>query len=1055
MVRKLEMLFVVVILLMSCMIAVFPFHVLAAPPAGHVAAWGFNLWSSLGDGTTTDSSTPVHVVGPAGAGYLTGITAIAAHYLHNLALKSDGTVWAWGSNYFGQLGDGTTTDSSTPVQVEGPAGAGYLTDITAIAAGCNHSLALKSDGTVWAWGYNHYGQLGDGTTTDSSTPVQVEGPAGAGYLTGITAIAAGDSHSLALKSDGTVWAWGDNYYDELGDGTPEYSEVSYMSPVPMQVVGPAGAGYLTGITAIAAGYKNNLALKSDGTVWAWGSNYFGQLGDGTTTDSSAPVQVKGPAGAGYLTGITAIASDGGHCLALKSDGTVWAWGDNYYDELGDGTTTNRSTPVQVEGPAGAGYLTGITAIAAGGVHSMALKPDGTVWGWGLNDYGQLGDGTTTNSPTPVQVSGLFAVIGIAAGDHYCLALNQPVTPVISWATPTAITYGTALGSTQLNASAIYNGYRVDGTFAYSPAAGTVLGAGPQTLSVTFTPKDAIDYTLATASVTLQVNQAVLSVEAGSQSMTYGQAVLALTYDITGFVNGDGYSVVSGAPDITTAATSSSPAGFYWVTISQGSLSLLSANYSGFTFHLGSLIINPALTSVFVANASGTYGGTVSLSATLTSNGSGVSGETISFYLANGSWGNSTWVGNSTTDSFGNATLTGVSLTGISVGTYPSYITASFYGDTNYWGSTDNATLTIEQATPVISWATPTAITYGTALGSTQLNARASYNGSPVAGTFAYSPPAGTVLGAGTHTLNVTFTARGALYTPATASVTLQVTQAPLTVTADAQTKVYGQANPTLTASATGLVDGDTLAGLNLGYTLSTTATSTSPVGSYPISFSSGTTSTINYSPITYVPGTLTIRQAFTKTTVTSSANPSVYGQPVTFTATVSVVSPGAGTPIGTVIFRDGFTIIGSVSLSGNTATFTTNKLSAGLHIITAAYGGDANFEGSLWGLIQMVNKANTSTAVASSINPSVFGQSVTFTATVKATALGPGTPTDTVTFKDSGKVLSTKALDGSGKATFTTNSLSVGTHSINAVYGGDSNFNGSTSPTLTQVVNRK
>jgi YD repeat-containing protein len=298
------------------------------------------------------------------------VMQVAAGAYHTLILKENGTVWAWGNNEDGRLGDGTTTSRSAPVQVSG------LTGATAIAVGAYHSLALKSDGTVWAWGYNASGQLGDGTTTNRSTPVQVSG------LTGVTAIAAGLYHSLALKPGGTVWGWGYNALGQLGDGT------TINRSTPVQVSG------LTSVTAIKGGYIHSLALKSDGTVWAWGYNNYGQLGDGTTTNRSTPVQVSG------LTGITVIAAAVYHNLALKPDGTVRAWGNNSFGQLGDGTTTTRSTPVQVSG------LTGVTAIAVGLYHNLALKPDGTVRAWGYNYYGQLGDGTTTNRITPVQVSGL-------------------------------------------------------------------------------------------------------------------------------------------------------------------------------------------------------------------------------------------------------------------------------------------------------------------------------------------------------------------------------------------------------------------------------------------------------------------------------------------------------------------------------------------------------------------------------------------------------------------------------------------------------------------------
>jgi alpha-tubulin suppressor-like RCC1 family protein/Ca2+-binding RTX toxin-like protein len=321
--------------------------------------------------------------------------AIATGSAHAMALKNVGTVWTWGLNDYGQLGNGTTTDNPLPLQVNG------LSGIVALAAGENHNLVLMSDGTVWAWGLNDYGQLGDGTTTNRSTPVEI------GNLTGITALAAGSSHSLSIKSDETVWAWGKNENGQLGNGTTTASAA------------PVQAGTLTGITAIAAGAEHSMALAGDGTVWAWGSDAYGQLGDGGTTNQSAPVQVSG------LTGITKIVAGTSHSLALKNDGTVWTWGLNASGQLGDGTTTNRSTPVQATG------LTGITAIAAGSGHSLALTNGGVVWAWGLNDCDQLGDGTTTSRTTPAPISGLSNVVAIAASEKHSMALLNDGT-ILTW-----------------------------------------------------------------------------------------------------------------------------------------------------------------------------------------------------------------------------------------------------------------------------------------------------------------------------------------------------------------------------------------------------------------------------------------------------------------------------------------------------------------------------------------------------------------------------------------------------------------------------------------------
>ena len=373
------------------------YHSLALKSDGTVWAWGYAAQGQLGDGTGLDRSTPVHVLG------LTDVVAISGGFEHNLALKSDGTVWAWGNNTYGQLGDGTSTNNRlAPVAVTG------LTGITVISAGGDHSMALKSDGTVWTWGINWYGVLGDGTTTTRAIPGQVSG------LSGVVAVAASYYHSLALKGDGTVWGWGENYYGNLGDGT----RTDRPSPVPVSA--------LTGVVAISSRFEHSLALKSDGTVWGWGRDDYGQLGDG---GSGIGVQRLVPVRASGLTGVVAVAGGQYHGVALTSDGTIWTWGFNGFGALGDGTLTDRPIPARAVGLAGVRF----TAIAAGSLHSLALRSDGTVWAWGLNDFGQLGDGTTTNRSAPVAVSGLTNAVAIAAGDDFSLALKNDGT-VWAWGT---------------------------------------------------------------------------------------------------------------------------------------------------------------------------------------------------------------------------------------------------------------------------------------------------------------------------------------------------------------------------------------------------------------------------------------------------------------------------------------------------------------------------------------------------------------------------------------------------------------------------------------------
>ncbi|MBZ5622228.1 MAG: DUF11 domain-containing protein [Acidobacteriia bacterium] len=385
-------------------------HNLSVREDGTVWAWGSNDGGQLGDGTTTSRRTPVQVNG------LTGVVAVSGGSSRSLALKSDGTVWTWGtlsSIYQRQPGDPPTPALT---QVSG------LTGIMVIASGSGHNLALKGDGTVWAWGTNDGGQLGDGTTVGRSTPLRVSG------LSGVVSIAAGGwSSSLALKGDGTVWAWGGNQRTPVQVGG--LSEVVSIAGGGVELavrldgtVWTLGANGTTGewvqvsglseVTSVASCGGHALALKSDGTVWAWGNNNSHQLGDGTVPQQLTPLPVGG------LSGVVAAAAGDAHSMALKGDGTVWAWGGNQAGQLGDGTTTDRWAPAPVGG------LSGVVAIAAGERHSLALKEDGTVWAWGLNNLGQLGDGTTTDRSTAVPASGLNGVVAIAASGAQSLALTR-------------------------------------------------------------------------------------------------------------------------------------------------------------------------------------------------------------------------------------------------------------------------------------------------------------------------------------------------------------------------------------------------------------------------------------------------------------------------------------------------------------------------------------------------------------------------------------------------------------------------------------------------------
>src|SRR3990167_8786103 len=304
---------------------------------------------------------------------------IAAGGLHSLALKSDGTVWAWGYNVFGELGDGTLTSQNMAIiPVKEGGGVTFLHGITAVAVAGDHSLALRSDGRVFGWGRNNFGQLGNGTTATYSAPVRVSS------LERVTAISAGQFHSLALRDDGTVWGWGHNNHWQLGNGN------SIDQTTPTQVKESSGVGFLTGVVATSAGEGFSFALKSDGTVWGWGRNSFGELGieSGSSSIIYAPVQAIN------LTGIRTISAGNNTSIALKSDGTVWTWGLDVIGSVNGTPGALVTPPIQISN------LTDIIAIA--GI-DLALKSDGTVWGWGDNDVGQLGNGTTTDRAIPTQV----------------------------------------------------------------------------------------------------------------------------------------------------------------------------------------------------------------------------------------------------------------------------------------------------------------------------------------------------------------------------------------------------------------------------------------------------------------------------------------------------------------------------------------------------------------------------------------------------------------------------------------------------------------------------
>ena len=369
------------------------------------------------DGTYTSAALSVVVNG-------VSASMVSAGGFHTCAVVG-GLVECWGYNNYGQLGDGTNVQKTSPVKLASP------TNVTQVSAGKYQTCALRSDGTVYCWGQNSAGELGDGTLTDRSSPVQVQASAGVN-LTNVAQISSGGRFTCARMNDGTVRCWGYGPFGQMGDGS-----TNTTNPYPLQVSG------ITTAIQVASGHNHVCALLADGTVRCWGYNAYGELGDSTTTNNALPVQVLAASGAGYLSGVTAIGSGRFHSCALISDGSVYCWGDNENGELGDGTTVSKSIPVR------AGTIANATTISAGEYHSCSVLQDGTAQCWGAAAFGQVGDGTTADASSPVTVIGpggygvLSGIATVSAGggnwpdgagtdnyEHTVALLNDGT--VVSW-----------------------------------------------------------------------------------------------------------------------------------------------------------------------------------------------------------------------------------------------------------------------------------------------------------------------------------------------------------------------------------------------------------------------------------------------------------------------------------------------------------------------------------------------------------------------------------------------------------------------------------------------
>ena len=963
-------------------------HACALLNTGVVQCWGSNSAGQLGTGNTNDALTPTNSL-------VTGATAIAAGDYITCAIVGGGAVKCWGTQTAG-LGDGASTASTMPVTVSGISGA------TALAGGGYHMCAVVS-GNVRCWGYNNAGQLGNGTTTDSATPVQASG------LSGAVSVAAGGIFTCATLSNGTVQCWGGANNVSIGTNN---TASTYKIPQPV-------VGISSGATAIAAGDAHICAVVSS-AIQCWGSNVFGQLGNGTTSSTNTPT-------ANGVSGATALAAGRWHSCAVAS-GAVRCWGRGAYGQLGNQNLTPYAVPISVSG------VSTVTQVVAGAHHSCAVidgGSSGTLSCWGANNSNQLGSGWGTSSATPQAVTGIGPVVEAAAGQyHTCVRFNAGT--VRCWG---ANIYG-ELGSGESSGVSAADADNVSGLSGVTAitagaqhtcalASGAVYcwgyNAYGQLGDNTTTNRSVPVQAIASSAIAIVAGDYhTCAIISGGQARCWGANFYGQL--------GDGTTTQRTTPTnvsgVTTAASIAAGTLHSCAGLGDGSVKCW-----GYGSALGNGTGNDSTTPVTVGNLSGASGVRAGAYHTCALTGGGLKcwGSNASGQLGNGGFTNTlSAVQGSSLSSGVNSVTAGYGHTCIRTST-STVKCWGYNGDGQVGNGSFTSVVTTAQTTAGQSEATATLVTTTLPVGT--LTLKATYQPGD-ANTLASSITMGQTVNANTSTVAITSHAPNPSAWGQSITISAQVSPG------------SGLTAPTGNVS---FKDGATVLGSAATDSNGLASFATSALGLGNRTLTAVYAGNGNFTGSTSAGVSHTVSKGVTSVSVATSPTPSLPGQPIAITATVSAA---VGTPTGNVVFNvNGGSAIGIAALSGNSAAISFTLSTPGTYTIGASYVGDASFLSATGAVSHTVNVASTATTLASSANPGPANQAITLTATVTS---ANGTPSGSVTFRDNGATIGTGTLSG-GVATFGA-ALTPGLHSLTASYEGDGTFSVSSSAALTQTA---